>query len=217
MGCSVSILFDYNYESAYFTLCDASHILLWRVILWYKEITLVVLISHCTIYPTHSYTESFHDITKYSAIAYLTLHNDSHTTCNTVSLIWNVCIREAIVLAKKRNLPWYNKILLLSSSYRYRMHVFLSQFWSEKIIQHQCNEVPLFVSFTCHTISRFRLWNEVISLNEITQGVFISRYTIIPPNSYWESFYDISKWLWECLSHVVQWVPHTHTGSYFMI
>ena len=110
------------------------------------------------------------------------------------------------------NLPCWFHLIDMECTY------FLSQFRSERIIQHQYNEIPLFVLFTCHTTYRFHLWNGVISYhNEITHGVFISRYTIIPQNSYGESFYDITKLLWESLSHVVQWVPHTHTASYFMI
>ena len=89
-----------KYGSAYFTLYVAFHILWWGVILWYNERTLGVLISRCTMYPTHSYAELFYDITKYSVIAYLILQIDSHTACNTVSLILNARIREAIVLAK---------------------------------------------------------------------------------------------------------------------
>ena len=54
--------------------------------------------------------------------------------------------------------------------------------------------VNLMKGVTCHTIYLFRPWNEVISYyNEMTQGVFISRYTMIPQNSYGESIYDITK------------------------
>ena len=38
---------------------------------------------------------------------------------------------------------------------------FLSQFWPERIIQCEYNEIPLIVLFKCHTISLFRLWNGV--------------------------------------------------------
>ena len=67
-------------------LYGASHILLWGVIIWYNEITVGLLISCCALDPTHSYGKLFYDITKYSTVAYLTLQNDSHTSCDTVSL-----------------------------------------------------------------------------------------------------------------------------------
>ena len=35
--------------------------------------------------------------------------------------------------------------------------------------------------------------------------------------SYGESLYDITKELWECLSHVVQYIPHNNMQSYSMI
>ena len=153
-----------------------------------------MLISRCTIYPTHSYGELFYDITKYSATDYLTLQNDSYTACNTIALILNARIPDAIVLAKRGNLPWYNKFFLLIHLIDMECTHFLSQLWSERIIQHQYKEIPLIVLFTCQTISLFLPWNGVISYdNEITKGVFISRYTMIPQTLYGESCYDITK------------------------
>ena len=99
---------------AYFTLYDASHTLLWGVILWYKEIILGVLISCCTMDPTHSYGELlFYDI-KYSAIAYLTLQNDSHKGCNTVSLILNASIIQHEIITPGVISWYYQKLPFLN-------------------------------------------------------------------------------------------------------
>ena len=96
-----------------FTLYDASHILLWGVILWYNEITLGVLISRCTMDPTHSFGEFlFYDV-KYPVIAYLTLQNDSNTACNTVSLILNASILQHEIITPGV-ISWYHKIASLS-------------------------------------------------------------------------------------------------------
>ena len=55
--------------------------------------------------PIHSYGKLLYDITKYSRISYLTLQNDSHTPCDTVSSILNTRIPEAIALAKQGTPP----------------------------------------------------------------------------------------------------------------
>ena len=107
---------------------------------------------------------------------------------------WMHAFAKPLSWQKRGHLPWYNKFLQLSSSHRYGMHAYAQKILVKKIIQHQHNEMPLIVLFTCHTISLFRLWNTIISFyNEITQGVFISRYIMIPQNSHGESFYDITK------------------------
>ena len=107
------ILQWYISGNAYFTLYDASHTLVWGVILRYNEITLGVLISRCTMDPTHSYGELlFYDI-KYSAIAYLTLQIDSHKACNTVSLILNASIIQHEIITPGV-ISWYHQMAPLS-------------------------------------------------------------------------------------------------------
>ena len=108
-----------------------------RVILWYNARTLGVLISRCKMTPTQRAIRSH----------WYWMHAFAKP------LSW----QEGETFHDITNFSCWVHLIDMECTH------FLSQFWSERIIQHQFYEIPLIVLFTCYTTSLFRPLNGVLS------------------------------------------------------
>ena len=131
-----------------------------------------------------------------SGSTYVTLQNDSHIPCNTVSLMLNVCIRCAIFWTKGES---FDNVRYLQFGLSHVIWYLSAGY--KKGVKSWCDELRVFYLMLCND-SHTLIWRVILLYNEITPVG--SAYLMLKNNVY-TTGNTISSIVNTCIRYTIMW------------